>query len=130
MKSNDVVGMVACGFVLCLVWRLLGADQGGEVSSDHEASRVQAGFNYARSQGITLDLRRKTRSLVGLGSYLVNAVGGCNDCHTAPPFIADPYAFLGAPKQVNIPATSQAARSSARLCPVTSRPGRTGSQRA
>lgn len=102
MKTNDVVGMVACGFVVCLGMALLGADQGGEDSSDHETSRVQAGFNYARSQGIALDLRRKNRSLVGLGSYLVNAVGGCNDCHTAPPFIADPYAFLGAPKQVNI----------------------------
>jgi hypothetical protein len=40
---------------------------------------------------------------VGLGSYLVNAVGGCNDCHTAPPYTQDPYAFLGAPKQVNVP---------------------------
>ena len=32
----------------------------------------------------------------------MNAVGGCNDCHTAPPFTQDPYAFLGAPKQVNV----------------------------
>ena len=41
-----------------------------------------------------LQLKGKNRALVGLGSYLVNAVGGCNDCHTEPPFVAggDPYA--------------------------------------
>jgi hypothetical protein len=64
--------------------------------------RVQIGFRYAREQGIELNLRRKERELVGLGSYLVNAVGGCNDCHTAPPYTSDPYAFLGAPKQINV----------------------------
>src|SRR5262249_20760727 len=26
------------------------------------------------------------REAVGLGSYLVNAVGGCNDCHTCPSY--------------------------------------------
>ena len=24
--------------------------------------------------------------MVGLGAYLVNATGGCNDCHTCPPY--------------------------------------------
>ena len=33
----------------------------------------------------------RTRVLVGLGSYLVNAVGGCNDCHT-PPGLVGKYA--------------------------------------
>jgi hypothetical protein len=37
-----------------------------------------------------------------MGSYLVNAVGGCNDCHTAPPYTQDPFAGLGAPKQINV----------------------------
>ena len=68
--------------------------------SDDDDSRVQAGFAYARSQGITLDFKKKDRKLVGLGSYLVNAVGGCNDCHTAPPFTQDPFDHLGAPKQI------------------------------
>jgi hypothetical protein len=31
---------------------------------------------------VHLDLQGKNRSLVGLGSYIVNAQGGCNDCHT------------------------------------------------
>ncbi len=83
---------------------ILGADDGrdGHDGPDGDASRIQAGFNYARAQGIRLNLKGKDRELVGLGSYLVNAAGGCNDCHTAPPFTMDPYAFLGAPKQINI----------------------------
>ncbi len=70
--------------------------------SEVDASRIQAGLNYAKSQGIALDLSGKNRALVGLGSYLVNAVGGCNDCHTEPPYTEDPYASLGAPKQINL----------------------------
>jgi hypothetical protein len=31
-------------------------------------------------------VRRKDFVFVGLGSYLVNAAGGCNDCHTNPPY--------------------------------------------
>ncbi|HEY8054039.1 MAG: hypothetical protein ACHQD6_06635 [Steroidobacterales bacterium] len=32
-----------------------------------------------------LNLKHKNRALVGLGSYLVNAVGDCNGCHSANP---------------------------------------------
>lgn len=102
MKPSVVVGIVASVFVMSLGMAILRADDRHDDDSDDAASRIQAGFNYARSQGITLNLKGKNRALVGLGSYLVNAVGGCNDCHTAPPFTVDPYAFLGAPKQINI----------------------------
>ena len=44
-----------------------------------DESKVQQGFKIAPVQ---LNLKGKNRALVGLGSYLVNAVGGCNDCHT------------------------------------------------
>src|SRR5689334_15620041 len=78
--------------------------QGGgrqdEGSSDE--ARIRIGFAYAHDQGIRLNLKRRNPALVGLGSYLVNAVGGCNDCHTAPPYTKDPYAFVGAPKQINV----------------------------
>jgi hypothetical protein len=70
--------------------------------SNGDAARMRIGFAYAHDQGITLNLKRRDRALVGLGSYLVNAVGGCNDCHTAPPYTKDPEAFLGAPKQINL----------------------------
>lgn len=46
-------------------------------------SRVQQGFRIAPTQ---LDLEGKNPALVGLGSYLVNASGGCNDCHSCPSY--------------------------------------------
>jgi hypothetical protein len=68
-------------------------------------SRIQTGFAYAKTQGIALNLTGRNRALVGLGSYLVNAVAGCNDCHTQPAYASggNPYAFLGAPAQINVP---------------------------
>ena len=104
MRSNRIRAIVALGFVASLGIAVASAKNGPPVRtpSEVDASRIQAGFNYAKSQGITLDLSGKNRALVGLGSYLVNAVGGCNDCHTEPPYTEDPYASLGAPKQINL----------------------------
>jgi hypothetical protein len=74
-------------------------DQGDqdEVSST-EASRIAQGFAIAP---VPLKFQKKDRALVGLGSYLVNAVGGCNDCHTNPPYKFGGDPSLGQPKQVN-----------------------------
>ena len=43
----------------------------------------------------------RTRFLIGLGSYLVNAVGGCNDCHTNPPYVAGGNPFRGEKEKIN-----------------------------
>jgi len=63
-----------------------------------ERDRIVRG--YAVSP-VRLDLRGKDRALVGLGSYIVNAQGGCNDCHTNPPFAEGGDPFAGQPKQIN-----------------------------
>jgi hypothetical protein len=57
---------------------------------DRGQSRVQRGFALAP---VPLDLHGKNRDLVGMGSYIVNAQGACNDCHTCPPYTpaSDPY---------------------------------------
>ena len=57
---------------------------------DRPQARIDRGFAIAP---VHLDLRHKNAALVGLGSYIVNAQGGCNDCHTCPPFTPehDPY---------------------------------------
>jgi hypothetical protein len=65
---------------------------------DGDQSRVQQGFAIAP---VPLNLVGKNPALVGLGSYLVNAVGGCNDCHTSPSYAAGGNPFLGQPKQIN-----------------------------
>ncbi len=60
--------------------------------------RVKRGFEIAP---VPLNLAGKDRGLVGLGSYLVNATSGCNDCHTNPPYTRDPYTIGVVVKQVN-----------------------------
>ena len=94
-----LLGVVAAVYVGSVVGVIVRADDHGKKDDD---SRVRIGLKYAKDQGINLSVKGRDRETVGLGSYLVNAVGGCNDCHTAPPYTQDPTAFLGAPKQVNI----------------------------
>ena len=55
-----------------------------------EENRVRVGRAIAP---VPLDLEGKKRREVWLGSYIVNAQGGCNDCHTAPPYAegGDPF---------------------------------------
>lgn len=55
-------------------------------------SRVKIGREIAP---VPLDLRGKNRNLVWKGSYLINAGGGCNDCHTFPSFAAGGDPFKG-----------------------------------
>lgn len=50
---------------------------------DEGALEVQIGFSIAP---VKLNLKGKDPELVGLGSYIVNAQGGCNDCHTCPSY--------------------------------------------
>ena len=47
---------------------------------DDEDSLVKIGFEIAP---VHLNLEGKNRALVGLGSFIVNAQGDCNGCHTA-----------------------------------------------
>lgn len=67
---------------------------------DDSESLVRRGFEIAP---VHLNLEGKNRELVGLGSYLVNAIGDCNGCHAGP---SGEYApggnpFQGQPKVVN-----------------------------
>jgi len=47
---------------------------------DDEGSLIKIGFQIAP---VPLNLEGKNRALVGLGSFIVNAQGDCNGCHTA-----------------------------------------------
>ncbi|MBV8833891.1 MAG: hypothetical protein JO108_32225 [Acidobacteriaceae bacterium] len=67
-------------------------------------SRVEIGLHIAP---VPLNLEGKNRALVGLGSYWVNAVASCNDCHDAGPatqFLPGANPYFGQPPVVN-PAT-------------------------
>src|ERR1700688_929407 len=73
-----------------------------DTSDQREESRVRRGFEIAP---VTLKLEGRNRALVGLGSYIVNAVGDCNGCHSAGPqteFLAGGNPYLGQhPTKIN-----------------------------
>ena len=50
---------------------------------DELEREVEIGF---RISPVKLNLKDKDPERVGLGSYIVNAQGGCNDCHTCPSY--------------------------------------------
>ena len=54
---------------------------------DIDRSLVQQGFDASPIPKNQLNFRGKNPYLVGLGSYLVNAAGDCNGCHTFPRFL-------------------------------------------
>jgi hypothetical protein len=69
--------------------------------NQHRDSRIRLGFDIAP---VPLNLQGKNRALVGLGSYLVNAVTPCNDCHsagTATQWAAGGNPYFNQPKMVN-----------------------------
>ena len=72
------------------------AREGGD--NDGPDPRISRGFAIAP---VPLNLRHKDRALVGLGSYIVNGVGGCNDCHTQPSYAPGGNPYLGQPEQIN-----------------------------
>jgi hypothetical protein len=69
---------------------------------DVDDRRVKIGREIAP---VELDLEgkdRKERKEVWLGSYIVNAQGGCNDCHTNPPYAVGGDPFSSEPEQINV----------------------------
>jgi hypothetical protein len=66
--------------------------------SAQEEQEVRKGFVITPVQ---LNLQGKNRNLVGWGSYIVNAQGGCNDCHTNPPYRDGFDPHLGQPARIN-----------------------------
>jgi hypothetical protein len=80
---------VAAGtFTACAVFVLAGTLmtsprlQAVDHDRDKDESKVHIGLEIAP---VTLNYDGRDRKLVGLGSYLVNAVGDCNGCHSAGP---------------------------------------------
>lgn len=66
--------------------------------SPHEQQEIRKGLAISP---VPLNLQGKNRNLVGLGSYIVNAQSGCNDCHTNPSYVPGHDPFLGQPLRIN-----------------------------
>ena len=94
--SRFWVGILPAVLVFSVTAIVAGDDHEGD--HDRGQSRVQRGFQLAP---VPLNLRHKNREQVGLGSYIVNAQGGCNDCHTCPPYTAEHDPYTGGDGQYN-----------------------------
>jgi hypothetical protein len=85
-----IAAVVAIGVVGFLV-----SSSTVRANDDEKDPRIQKGFELAADIPIPLNLEGKDRDKVGLGSYLVNAVGDCNGCHSAAdPTTGAPLEFL------------------------------------
>jgi hypothetical protein len=94
MKQIVKTTVLVAGFILAMT--LMSGVQGEQQGKDID--RVARGYAIAP---VPLNLEGKDPVLVGLGSYLVNAGGGCNDCHTNPSYAEGGDPFFGQPKRVN-----------------------------
>jgi hypothetical protein len=91
MKRCGLLFLIAALVLLCLGTMLVRSPQvraqndnnQGNQSNDDE-SKIKQGFAIAP---VHLNLEGKNRALVGLGSYIVNAQGDCNGCHTLNPAV-------------------------------------------
>jgi len=95
--------------------------QAGDRDRDTDEVRIRRGFEIAP---VPLYLNHKDLALVGLGSYLVNAMGGCNDCHTASVTSeyapgGNPYFKGNPPKVINQAAYLSGGRNFGALIPGT-----------
>jgi hypothetical protein len=104
VKRTHLVILLLAGLALGVV--LIGAPSGragDKDDKDNDESKIKRGFEIAP---VNLNLRGKNRELVGLGSYIVNAVADCNGCHystlsASSPFLVGHDPCQGEPKQVD-----------------------------
>jgi hypothetical protein len=106
LRRNAKVAVAAIAFAALVIAGMLVKSPRvqAQSSGDDQESRIERGFDIAP---VPLNLEGKNRPLVGLGSYLVNAIAGCNDCHSAGPstqFVAGGNPYFGQPTKIN-PAT-------------------------
>jgi hypothetical protein len=73
--------------------------QGGEAMDAIQQERIDTGFAITP---VPVNLDGRNPRQVGLGSYLVNATGSCNDCHTNPPYLDGGNPFMGQAEQINV----------------------------
>jgi hypothetical protein len=92
MKRFGLAMAALCAVVMAVaVFSAAGHAQGFD-------SQVRRGYELAP---VPLNTHGLNPALVGLGSYIVNGQGGCNDCHTAPSYAPGGDPFLGQPEIVN-----------------------------
>jgi len=95
MRPRNLIVLFALA-ALALI--MVGRTEAQKPAPNTELSRIIRGYEIAP---VPLNLKGKNRPLVGLGSYIVNAQSGCNDCHTEPSYAPGGDPYLGQPKRIN-----------------------------
>ncbi len=103
MKRASGIACVALVFVVGLGLLKASPKDDPKAKNDPKAdqdsdSRIRRGLEVAP---VPLNFAGLNPALVALGSYIVNAQGGCNDCHTNPSYVVGGDPFLGEPEVIN-----------------------------
>jgi hypothetical protein len=93
-------GLICVGLLIAtiLTTGTLALADSGPACTIGQERKIRKGLRIAP---VPLDFTHKNPALVGLGSYIVNAQGGCNDCHTNPPYAEGWDPFQGQSPVVN-----------------------------
>jgi len=105
-KSTATVATLAAlvlGGLLTTSGLVRAFDRDHEEHEEDQDARSRRGLEIAP---VPLNLHGKSRALVGLGSYIMNAASDCNSCHTLNPMAefvpgANPYLLAQNPAKVN-----------------------------
>lgn len=81
-SSIPFAAFLAAFLVIGLLYRSQPARADGE--DNNGDSRISIGLRIAP---VPLNLKGRNRALVGVGSYIVNAQGDCNGCHSPDPSV-------------------------------------------
>jgi mono/diheme cytochrome c family protein len=81
--------------VMALALVMVNVGEGGAPALDQ---RAKVGLTISP---LPMNLNGANKEQVGLGSYLLNSAGNCNDCHSAQWFAAGGNPFLGQPEQID-----------------------------
>jgi hypothetical protein len=102
MRYRLFAALLTCISVVVVIVFLATSSRSSQVKAQsYGDSRIAVGFAIAP---VPLNMGHKDSALVGLGSYLVNVGGGCNDCHSAGPqtqFLPGGNPYFGQPTRTN-----------------------------
>ncbi len=99
-RLSLTAAFVAAALLPAAAWADRRDDRDDDRGDRPNADQVRKGFRIV-PPGLHLDLARKDRDLVGLGSYVVNT-SGCIDCHSHPSYAPGGDPFKGEPELVNV----------------------------
>ncbi len=97
-RFSKAAGAAAAFAAIVLAGMLINPPRGQAQGDENDGeSKVERGLAIAP---VPLNLKGRNRELVGLGSYIVNAQGDCNGCHTMDP--STEYTATGNPYLLDI----------------------------